>query len=539
MPYATISAMLMLPDFRVRQRDFLLQIARAITAQLDLSEVLRRVLHASIAMMAGNTGLVALRAPDGEFYVRAVSAIPTELIPMLDQRLSELVSTLESEPDTELMNDKLREMAHEIDPELRQSIALPLAFASQPLGLLIVFRTYRSAVSQNDLQVLQSFADQAAIAVNNAQLYEAINHERTRLEAILNHSADGIMILAPDRTILRCNPALERLTGWSAQEAVGRSHDEVLALERVEPLTLKDAMAEGWPFEGDGRTLATLDVEGDLALQDGSRVSLSITYAPMLNSDRVTNIVANVRDITHFRQAQEMQNVFISGISHELKTPVAIIKGYAATLRRDDVAWDQRTREDSLSVIEEEADRLTDLIQNLLTASKLQVQRELMLDIIQDVALDDLAARALERFETQTTQHRFVIDFPPDFPLIEGDAARLRQVLDNLIGNAIKYSPQGGTVRVIGKHDRHKVTVAVQDEGVGLSERDKERVFERFFRVDSKLSRRTQGTGLGLYLAKAIIEAHHGAIGVESALGKGSRFFFSIPIRQPSTDGAH
>jgi signal transduction histidine kinase len=160
------------------------------------------------------------------------------------------------------------------------------------------------------------------------------------------------------------------------------------------------------------------------------------------------------------------------------------------------------------------------------------------LDLSQDIALDELAARAVERFETQTTQHKFVIDFPQPFPLIEADAARLRQVFDNLIGNAIKYSPQGGVIRVAGHYDRHKVTVAVQDEGVGLSERDKERVFDRFFRVDSKLSRRTQGTGLGLYLAKAIVEAHHGAIGVESALGKGSTFYFSIPVRQPSTDGA-
>lgn len=531
-----MALMLMLPDFRVRQRDFLLQIARAITAQLDLSEVLRRVLHASVAMMAGNAGLVALRAPDGEFYVRAVSAIPTELIPTLNKHLSDLVSTLESTPDTEVFNDKLREMANDVDAELRQSIALPLVFASQPLGLLIIFRTYRSTVTQNDLQVLQSFADQAAIAVNNAQLYEDINHERMRLQAILNHSADGIMILEPDRTILKCNPAFERLSGWCVADALGRSHDEVLTLEHVESATLRQAMDDGWPFTD--AEFNTLYVEGDLALQDGSRVSLGITYAPMFADGKLANIVANMRDITHFRQSQEMQNVFISGISHELKTPVAIIKGYAATLRRDDVAWDQRIRDDALTVIEEEADRLTDLIQNLLTASKLQVQRELMLDLSQDIALNELAARAVERFETQTTQHKFVIDFPPPFPLVEADAARLRQVFDNLIGNAIKYSPQGGVIRVSGQHDRHKVTVAVQDEGVGLSERDRERVFERFFRVDSKLSRRTQGTGLGLYLAKAIVEAHHGAIGVESALGKGSTFYFSIPLRQPSTDGA-
>jgi signal transduction histidine kinase len=247
----------------------------------------------------------------------------------------------------------------------------------------------------------------------------------------------------------------------------------------------------------------------------------------------LANIVANVRDITHLRQAQEMQNVFISGISHELKTPVAIIKGYAATLRRDDAAWDEKTLNDMLGVIEEEADRLTDLIQNLLTASKIQAQHELKLDISEDVSLVALAERAVERFERQSTGHKFRVKFPDGFPLIPADEARLRQVLDNLISNAIKYSPAGGVIEVGGAFNATMVSLSVRDEGVGLAERDQDRIFDRFYRVDSKLSRRTQGTGLGLYLAKAIIEAHHGVIGVESALGKGSRFFFTLPIYRP------
>jgi PAS domain S-box-containing protein len=523
--------MLMLPDFRVRQRDFLLQILRAITAQLELSEVLRRVVHASAAMLAGQSGLVALRAADGHFYVRAVTGIAAETIPDLNKRLGELIESFGQDADTETINEYLREMANVIDPELRQSIALPLIFASKPLGMLIVFRSYRSAVTPNDLQVLQSFADQAAIAVHNAQLYEAINQERMRLQAILDHSADGIMILDDQLNLTTVNQALTRMTGWAEVDALGAPFDSLFQLERVQGVDLRQALANGWPFAAsDDPHGNTLYVEGDIKLDDGATVSVGITYAPMLAEDRLANIVANVRDITHLRQAQEMQNVFISGISHELKTPVAIIKGYAATLRRDDAAWDEKTLNEMLGVIEEEADRLTDLIQNLLTASKIQAQHELKLDISEDVSLVALAERAVERFERQSTGHKFRVKFPEGYPLIPADEARLRQVLDNLISNAIKYSPAGGVIEVSGEFNATMVSLSVRDEGVGLAERDHDRIFDRFFRVDSKLSRRTQGTGLGLYLAKAIIEAHHGVIGVESALGKGSRFFFTLPI---------
>ncbi|MBC8098207.1 MAG: PAS domain S-box protein [Armatimonadetes bacterium] len=527
--------MLMLPDFRVRQRDFLLEISRAITAQLDLGEVLRRVLNASVAMMAGQNGLIALRAPDNHFYVRAISGIDSTQIEPLNQKLHLLLSKDDQLPQQERQdgfNAVLREMATLIDPTLEQSIALPLVFAGEPVGLLIVFRSYLSTVTPNDLQVLQSFADQAAIAVHNAQLYEKIDQERMRLAAILDYSADGVLILGADLTILHFNRALERMTGWKADEAIGMDHHSVIRWRRADSRTIDQALADGWPHNAENPAHNTLYVEGDLQAITGLTLSVGITYAPMLTAENhLTNIVANIRDITHWRQAQEMQNVFISGISHELKTPVAIIKGYAATLRREDATWDARIIRENLGVIEDEADRLTDLIQNLLTASKLQAQRELTLDL-GEVWLNALAHQVTERFRSQSHKHTLTLAFDPDFPPIQGDEIRLRQVLDNLVNNAIKYSPTGGTITVGGDYDDRQVTIYVRDEGEGISERDQLRIFERFYRVDSKLSRRTQGTGLGLYLARAIIQAHHGVIGVESTLGKGAVFHFTLPQKQ-------
>jgi PAS domain S-box-containing protein len=519
--------MLMLLDFRVRQRDFLLEISRAITAQLDLGEVLRRVLNASVVMLGGQVGLVALRDSGGAYHIRATVGVAAERVRQLDDELQAIFGA--ESPEYDALDAKLRDMATSLDRGLKQSFALPLVFASEPLGLLIIFRSHLAAATPDDIQVLQSFADQAAIAVHNAQLYERIDQERKRLAAIVQHSADGVMILDARGRILSFNRALERMTGWDADDAIGHDYDDVFAWKRVDSPDLKQALDGNFFFQENGDAPNTLYVEGDLLRHDGLTTGVGVVYAPLLSVDgHLTNIIANVRDITNFRQAQEMQNVFISTISHELKTPVALIKGHAATLRREDVTWDTGVVRDYSAVIEDEADRLNLLIDDLLTTSKIQAQQTIDLDL-DDVRLDQVAERAVERFSTQTRRHTLKLNFPAHFPVIQADEQRLRQVLDNLISNAIKYSPDGGEIEVGGTRSGDNLTVYVRDQGVGLSEVEQERVFERFYRVDGALSRRTQGTGLGLFLARAIIETHGGRIWVESQPGKGSVFYFTLP----------
>lgn len=517
----------MLQDFRVRQRDFILEISRAITAQLELSEVLRRVLNASVIMLGGQLGLIALRDATGLYRIRATLGMDAERVIDLNQQLNDLLAQDDLDYDT--FNDSLTRMAIGLDRRMRQSFALPLKIADAPLGLLVVFRAQRGTATRDDVQVLQSFADQAAIAVHNAQLYERADQERQQMAAIVEHSADGVMILTPDLKIINFNRALERMTGWNVADALEKPYDEVIVWKRLERGDLAKALENGWPNGSDNGD-DSLYVEGDLLRRDGLTQSVAIIYSPLLGADgRLASIIANVRDITNFRKAQEMQNTFISTVSHELKTPVALIKGHAATLRREDVEWDDAIVREYSAIIEDEADRLTGLIENLLTASRIQADRSMRLNT-GDLRLDQLAARVVERFATQTQKHRLKLNFPPNFPAVQGDETRLRQVLDNLVSNAIKYSPDGGIVEIGGSSDGSSVTVYVRDEGVGLSAADQERVFERFYRVDGALSRRTQGTGLGLYLARAIVEAHGGHMDVQSEVGEGTTFLFTLPL---------
>ncbi len=233
----------------------------------------------------------------------------------------------------------------------------------------------------------------------------------------------------------------------------------------------------------------------------------------------------SVRDITHFRTADEIKATFISIVSHELRTPVALIKGYASTLRRDDANWDKATISDSLAVIEEEADRLSKMIDDLLDASRLQAGG-LSLSRA-DVSLPMLAKRVAERFSTQSGNHTIVADFPAKFPVILADEARIEQVVSNLVSNALKYAPKG-EIQISGSTRPEQVIVCVSDEGPGIEAKDLPHIFDRFYR-STKAVKHTKGAGLGLYLARAIVEAHGGHIWADPKPDSGARICFSLP----------
>jgi signal transduction histidine kinase len=429
---------------------------------------------------------------------------------------------------------RLKAVAQSANLGLNQAIRLPMISGDEIIGLIYVFLPGNYHLFEDAANLLRSFAEQAAIAVRNARLYEQVNQEKQRLDAILEQSADGVMILDPSLRITVFNKALNRMTGWDAADAIGRFHHEVIQWQALKTDTdLYKALANGWPLPG----AAHLYVEGDLQRPNGrqpagngQRISLGITYAPLMSADgHMTDIIANVRDLTRYREEEALQKTFISVISHELKTPVSIIKGYAGTLRRQDANWSPETMAESLAVIEEEADNLTNLIDNLLEASRLQAGT-FSLEISDEVMLARLAADTVRKFSSQTEKHTFRLEFPPDFPPVCGDERRLSQVFNNLVSNAIKYSPEGGQIVLSGSVQPEYVTVSVSDEGIGIPVHEKHRIFRKFTRLDNALSRKTEGSGLGLFLTKAIVEAHGGRIWFsENEDRPGTTFTFSLP----------
>jgi signal transduction histidine kinase len=232
-----------------------------------------------------------------------------------------------------------------------------------------------------------------------------------------------------------------------------------------------------------------------------------------------------------FKKVDQLKSELLSTVSHELRTPLASIKGYASSLLREDVEWEPETRREFLQVIDEESDRLTALIEDLLQMSEIEAG-VLRVDR-QPVKISRLAQKVVKKLRPHARDHQVSVNIVADVPETMADPRRIEQVLHNLIVNATKYSPEGTSILVRVERRGSDILVSVRDQGIGIPLEHVDHVFERFYRVDGTLARQTGGSGLGLPICRGIVEAHGGRIWVESQLSKGSTFFFSIPLSAP------
>jgi PAS domain S-box-containing protein len=522
--------MLPLIDYRLRQREYLLEIVRAMTSRLDLPAVLRLVLSSAVDILRGQAGIIALRRDDESFAIAASHGIDKRSLPSFQALLTDNPMGGQAGPDGKWVARRLQTrvaaMRTASGIDLQQVVGLPMVADDTLIGLIYIFRQVGAAAfTPDDEEMLASFADQAAIAVRNARLFQQLEAERRRLEVIIEHSADGVAILDAEGRVQSANRALERLAGWPRHGMVGEYASRVVAL-----VNDQGGPVSSPSFAPDGPVEETPRAEGYLVRADGRRGPfVSVVYAPVYDQDgRLLNVVVNVSDISRFKEAEEIKTTFMSAVSHELKTPIALIMGYADTLARTDVHWDEETVRDGLAVIRDESQRLNRLVNNILNAARIQAGRLRLL--FTDVRLDELATRLVRDFETADAgQHQFGVEFPPDFPLVRADPEWMRQVLGNLVSNAIKYSPAGTLIRVSGVYDARNVRVAVGDQGPGIPPEEQATLFERFTRGRSEDTRRTEGAGLGLFISKAVVDAHGGRMWVDSKLGQGTTFYFTLP----------
>jgi two-component system sensor histidine kinase VicK len=226
-------------------------------------------------------------------------------------------------------------------------------------------------------------------------------------------------------------------------------------------------------------------------------------------------------------EASRAQDDVLAALSHDLRTPLASIKGYSTALLLDEVKWDDDTALEYLEIISQESDHLGEIIADLLEASKIDAGKAELEK--QPVLLPRLAQGVVDEIERRAPQHRFLVSFAERFPVVDADPVAMRRVLFNLLDNAVKYSA-GGLVVVRGWQRREDVVVSVADQGQGISPEHLNRLFERFFRVDFVGGRRVPGSGLGLPIAREIVEQHAGRIWAESKPGEGSTLFFTLPL---------
>jgi two-component system phosphate regulon sensor histidine kinase PhoR len=269
------------------------------------------------------------------------------------------------------------------------------------------------------------------------------------------------------------------------------------------------------------------ELTGEVEVGTVRRRNFSVTAAPV-RAAGANGAVLVLHDITELRRLERVRRDFVANVSHEFKTPLTAIQGFAETLLSGALD-DKANRERFVEIIREHAWRLARLTDDLLKLSRIEAGR-LELEL-RSIRAEELVNSCIEtaRLNAKARGLEIHVDLPENPPAIRGDGVQLGEVLQNLLDNAVQYTPSGGKIEVKARSNGHDVVFTVADTGIGIPESDLERIFERFYRVDAARSREAGGTGLGLAIARHIVEAHGGRIWVESAIGQGSRFHFSVP----------
>lgn len=340
-----------------------------------------------------------------------------------------------------------------------------------------------------------------------------LTDERNRSAAILGSMIEGVAVVGADERILYCNGAFEQILELPIGSSQGRKLVE--ALRQVELVAAVRQVLPGGE-----------EVTGEVEVGTVRPRSFSVTAAPV-HAAGLSSAVLVLHDISELRRLERVRQDFVANVSHEFKTPLTAIQGFAETLLGGALD-DQANRKRFVEIIREHAVRLARLTDDLLKLSRIEAGRlELELRPIRVEALvNDCVETA--RLKAEARGLRILVHLPQGLPPVRGDGVQLGEVLQNLLDNALQYTPSGGQIDVTASSSDHEVTFTVADTGIGIPESDLVRIFERFYRVDAARSREAGGTGLGLAISRHIVEAHGGRIWVESAIGQGSRFHFSV-----------
>lgn len=426
-------------------------------------------------------------------------------------------------------------------PTMKTFLGAPVRLGDESLGnLYLTEKLNDQEFTPEDENLLMLFASHAAIAIKNASQYtresELRNQaelERARLRAIIESSPSAVIVAeAHGGRIVLANEAANRLLGIVLRPGEHKERYERAAVYRrpdgsiyaPEELPLQRAIREGVTSRG---------VEVIFDLPDGRKVPTLVNAAPVRDAEgKITAAIAVIEDISDRQAVERMKADFLSMISHDLRGPLSTIKGLSSALLMEQESIDMATVMEYVNSIDEEADRMAELVNNLLEMSRLEARAMPMAPEMCHLA--DIAAESVKRIERSRIggAHKITVNVPTELPEIYADYDEIGRVLGNILSNAIKYSPEGSEIVVRSYRDpkdSHMIVTEVKDQGVGIPDSEMDKLFTKFYRVTSQQGRSRPGSGLGLAICKAIVEAHGGRVWVESKLGAGSSFYFSLP----------
>lgn len=526
-------------------------IGLAINSSLNLKEVLDTIVHETVKVAQTSRGAIAMWDESRrELTVMAEHNLSYSLenpegTAPVKKELDQLVFTYPAEvadapvfrPPVPFPNGlsptAISSLKHfltgywQLDPQHPGGIMVrALRWQNQIIGVILLNDlTPGRLFEREDEDIVTLIGSQATIAIENARLFNAMTDERNRTRAILNSITDGVFTTDTAENILTFNPGAQTLTGYSAEELVGKNYLQALQISDRSGHSLAAEISPALQaMQAKTPTEPRIFLIQRGRNQPGTAL-IALVAAPILDEyGQLSGTVGVFRDVTQEQEVSRLKDEFVSLVSHELRTPMASVLGFSELLLTR-----QLTESKSrlyVETIHKEALRLSTLINDFLDIQGMEAGRQVYNYV--EVDLGQLVSQAIGIFSQQPD--RIKLDLPAGLPLVRADPDRILQTLTNLISNALKYSPDGGPVEL---HNRlaagGMLELEVKDYGLGIPRESQGHLFEKFYRVDNSDRREIGGTGLGLSICREIIEAHGGKIWLNSELGQGSQFYFTLP----------
>lgn len=534
--------------------DTLLRILTEVSSSLDLDRALNRTLsllndasgaeQGTILLVHAEDNLLHYRAGYGYLSDRSTSANRGFTLKIGEGLAGWVVKHREAVLINDLFEDPRWVRSTATGQDHRSAIAVPMSVGEDAIGVLMVFHRTASFFSAELLNLVTAIAGQVAVAINNARLYELIRDQAERLglmlrkeqveasrsQAILEAVADGVLVTGADNHISFVNSSITRVLGVDDTQLLGKSLENFAGLFGGASVEWTKTIRR-WSEDPSAYKIGEMYAE-QLELENGRIVLIHL--APVILVHDFLGTVSIFRDITREVEVDRLKSEFVATVSHELRTPMTAIKGYVDILTMGAAGALNENQMHFLDVVRNNIERLSILVSDLLDISRIEsgrVKLEQGSVNLYEIA-EEVVAEMLRRSQDDNKPIALSLDAPKGLPSIQGDGARVRQIISNLVVNAYNYTPENGAILVNIHPENNEVQIDVQDSGIGIRPEDQGRIFERFYRGEHPLVLSTPGTGLGLPIVRQLVEMHNGRIWMKSTgvPGEGSTFSFTLPV---------